>query len=197
MFSNFNENWYLGLFWSEELIVNDEHFIQGHFYDATISKMATNKIDKLLMVSNFNENWYLTQNFPNNPISEFRAPTNSSLQNTPRYQFSLKSETIDNLTILLAAILKMVACCRVMYCYSIIITSPRLVGWCIAILRFFFTIIIITSPRLLSVMYCYSTFLFHYYYSYSYYYSSTHFCPLYSSEMPKFVQPIPIFISFH
>jgi hypothetical protein len=31
--------------------------------------------------------------------------TNSSLQNTPRYQFSLKSETIDNLTILLVAIL--------------------------------------------------------------------------------------------
>jgi hypothetical protein len=36
-------------------------------------------------------------------------PTNYSLQNTPRYQFSLKSEIIDNLTILLAAILKMVA----------------------------------------------------------------------------------------
>jgi hypothetical protein len=36
-------------------------------------------------------------------------PTNSSLQNNPRYQFSLKSETIDNLTILLAAILKLVA----------------------------------------------------------------------------------------
>ena len=33
------------------------------------------------------------------PISEFNAPTNSSLQNAPRYQFSLKSETIDNLTI--------------------------------------------------------------------------------------------------
>jgi hypothetical protein len=30
-------------------------------------------------------------------------PTNSSLQNTPRYQFSLKSETINNLPILLAA----------------------------------------------------------------------------------------------
>jgi hypothetical protein len=26
-------------------------------------------------------------------------PTNASLQNNPRYQFSLKSETIDNLTI--------------------------------------------------------------------------------------------------
>ena len=40
------------------------------------------------------------------PISEFRAPTNSSLQNTARYQFSLKSETINNFSILLAAILK-------------------------------------------------------------------------------------------
>jgi hypothetical protein len=59
IFSNFNENWYLGLFWSEELIGDDEYCIQGHFYDDTVSKMATNKIDKLLMVSDFNENWYL------------------------------------------------------------------------------------------------------------------------------------------
>ena len=73
--------------------------------------------------------------------------------------------------------------------FTIIITSPTTpVRWsCIAILRFFFTIII-TSPRLQSgdhvllfyvsfsllllrhpdstrvIMYCYSTFLFHYYY---------------------------------
>jgi hypothetical protein len=59
MFSDFNEHLYLRLFWSEELIGNDENCIQGHFYDATVSKMATNKIDKLLMVSDFNENWYL------------------------------------------------------------------------------------------------------------------------------------------
>jgi hypothetical protein len=59
VFSNFNENWYLGLFWSEELIRNDKNCIQGHFYDATVSKMAANKIDKLLMVSDFNENRYL------------------------------------------------------------------------------------------------------------------------------------------
>jgi hypothetical protein len=59
MFSNFNENWYLGLFWSEELIGNDENCIQGHFHDATVSKMDANKIDKFLMVSDFNENWYL------------------------------------------------------------------------------------------------------------------------------------------
>jgi hypothetical protein len=32
-FSDFNENWYLGLFWSEEFIItNDENCIQGHFY---------------------------------------------------------------------------------------------------------------------------------------------------------------------
>jgi hypothetical protein len=34
MFSDFNENWYLGLFSSEELIGNDENCIQGQFYDA-------------------------------------------------------------------------------------------------------------------------------------------------------------------
>ena len=32
MVSDFNENWYLGLFWSEVLIGNDENCIQGHFY---------------------------------------------------------------------------------------------------------------------------------------------------------------------
>ena len=31
MLSDFNENLYLGLFWSEELISNDEHCIQDHF----------------------------------------------------------------------------------------------------------------------------------------------------------------------
>ena len=56
MFSHFNGNWYLGLFWCGELIGNDKNCIQGHFYDATVSKMAVNKIDKLLMVSDFNEN---------------------------------------------------------------------------------------------------------------------------------------------
>jgi hypothetical protein len=56
------------------LVGNDEICIQGHFYDATVSKMAANKIVKLSMD-----------------------------------QFSLKSETIDNLTILLAAISETVA----------------------------------------------------------------------------------------
>jgi hypothetical protein len=59
MFSDFNKNWYLGLFWSEELVDNDEICIQGHFYEATIFKMAANKIVKLSMVSDFNEHLYL------------------------------------------------------------------------------------------------------------------------------------------
>ena len=32
MFSGFHENLYLGLFWSEELIGNDDNYIQGLFY---------------------------------------------------------------------------------------------------------------------------------------------------------------------
>jgi hypothetical protein len=59
MFSYCHENWYLGLFWSEKLIGNDENCIRGHFYDATVSKMAANKIVKLSMVSDFNVHWYL------------------------------------------------------------------------------------------------------------------------------------------
>ena len=55
MFSDFNENWYLGLFWSEELIGNDENAFRVIF----IFKMAANKIGKISMFSNFNENWYL------------------------------------------------------------------------------------------------------------------------------------------
>ena len=59
MFSHFNENWYLGLFWSEKLVGIDEICIQGHFYEATIFKMVANKIVKLSMVSEYNKNWYL------------------------------------------------------------------------------------------------------------------------------------------
>jgi hypothetical protein len=96
-------NWYLGLFWSEELVGIDEICIQGHFYEATIFKMAANKIVELSMVSDFNENWYLrlfwSEELIGNPWMQISSlPTNSSIQNTPIYQFSLKSETIDNLT---------------------------------------------------------------------------------------------------
>ena len=59
MISDFNENWYLGVLCSEELVGNDEICIQGHFYEATIFKMAANTIVKLSMVSDFNEKWYL------------------------------------------------------------------------------------------------------------------------------------------
>jgi hypothetical protein len=40
------------------LIGKDENCIQGHFFDANVSKMAAKKIGKLLMVSDFNENIY-------------------------------------------------------------------------------------------------------------------------------------------
>jgi hypothetical protein len=59
MFSDFNENVYLRLFWCDELIDNDENCIQGDFYDATVSKMAASKIGILLMVSDFNNKWYI------------------------------------------------------------------------------------------------------------------------------------------
>jgi hypothetical protein len=59
MISDFNENWYLGVFWSKELVCNDEICIQGHLYEAAIFKMTVNKIVKLSMVSDFNVNWYL------------------------------------------------------------------------------------------------------------------------------------------
>ena len=51
------------------------------------------------------------------------------------------------------------------------------------------TYLLLHHPDCWRVMYCYSTFLFHYYY-YSYY-SSTHFCPLNFSEMPRsnFMKP--------
>jgi hypothetical protein len=109
MFSNFNENWYLGLFWSEELIGNDENCIQGHFYDAIVSKMATNKIDKLLMVSDCNENWYLGVFEVRNslvmmkfafrvistrpPFSKW-LPTNRQIVNGLRFQWKFISRSI-------------------------------------------------------------------------------------------------------
>jgi hypothetical protein len=104
MVSDFNENRYLGVFCSEELVGNYEICIQGHFYEATIFKMAANKIVKLSMVSDFNENWYLVffdffgGYFGNGGIVKMTLnaisslPINSSLQNNLRYQFSLKLE---------------------------------------------------------------------------------------------------------
>ena len=54
-FSDFNENLYLELFWSDELIGNDEHCIRM----PPFSKMAADKISKISMFSDFNEHWYL------------------------------------------------------------------------------------------------------------------------------------------
>jgi hypothetical protein len=59
MVFDFNVNWYLRVFWSEELVGNDAICIQCHFTEDTIFKMAANKVVKLSMVSDFNENWYL------------------------------------------------------------------------------------------------------------------------------------------
>ena len=123
MFSNFNENWYLGLFWSEELIGNDEICIQGHFYEATIFKLAANKIVKLSMVSDFNENWYLGV-FWN---EELVGALNSEM-GVVWELLCLHPNTI-----------------KPSYYYYI---TPTVVRWCIVIPRFFFTLI--TSPRLLS-----------------------------------------------
>jgi hypothetical protein len=109
MLSDFNENWYLGLFWSEELIGNDDNCIQGHFYDATVSKIGANKIVKLLMVSDFNQNSYLgvfeVRNslvmmkfafriiFTRPPFSKW-LPTNRQIVNFLRFQWKLISRSI-------------------------------------------------------------------------------------------------------
>ena len=74
--------------------------------------------------------------------------------------------------------------------FLIIIISPKRSLWDILLLLCF----LLHQPDYCRVMYCYSTFLFHYYYYYYYYYyycSSTHFCPLYFSEMPwsNFMKP--------
>jgi hypothetical protein len=55
MISDFNENWYVSLFWSDELIGNYQHCIRM----PPFSKMAADKIGKISMFSDFNEHWYL------------------------------------------------------------------------------------------------------------------------------------------
>jgi hypothetical protein len=67
--------------------------------------MAANKIIKLSMVSDFKRHPYQNSGMSMQVSS---LPTNSSLQNTPRNQISLKLETNNNLPILLAAILETV-----------------------------------------------------------------------------------------
>jgi hypothetical protein len=57
MFSNFNENWYLGLFWSEELIGKDENCIQGNFHwqfdDFVGSHFENGGLVKMTLNANF------------------------------------------------------------------------------------------------------------------------------------------------
>jgi hypothetical protein len=53
-------------------------------------------------------------------------PVNSSLQNNPRYQFSLKSENIENLPILLAAIRSRIFWFKIFY-QPYLIFMPNLV----------------------------------------------------------------------
>jgi hypothetical protein len=72
--------------------------------------------------------------------------------------------------------------------------AKQSLGDLLYLLRFFLLLLLLLlrHPERSRVTYCYSTFLFHYYYYYSYYYySSTHFCPLYFSEMPwsNFMKP--------
>jgi hypothetical protein len=76
----------------------------------------------------------------------------------------------------------------------IIIMAPKRSLWDILFLLCFLLLLLLLllllhHPDCCRVMYCYSTFLFHYYSYYSY--SSTHFCPLDFSEMPwsNFMKP--------
>ena len=70
--------------------------------------------------------------------------------------------------------------------HMVVKSTKQRLGDLLFLLRFLLLLLLLHHPDW--VMYCYSTFLFHYY---SYYYSSTHFCPLYFSEMPwsNFMKP--------
>ena len=68
--------------------------------------------------------------------------------------------------------------CRSLFVLLFIKSPKQSLGNLLFLLRF-----LLRHPERSRVTYCYSTFLFHYNYYY-YYYSSTHFCPLYFSEMP-------------
>ena len=81
------------------------------------------------------------------------------------------------------------AICQLYHGKNRLIKSPKQsLGDLMFLLRFLLFLFLLHHPDCCRVMYCYSTFLFHYYYSsyysYSYYSSSTHLCPLDFSEMP-------------
>jgi hypothetical protein len=197
MFSDYNDNWYLGLFWSEGLIGNDENCIQGHFNDATVPKMAANKIDELLMVSDFNENWYQGVFW-----SEEFVGIDEICIRCHFYEATILKKAANKIVKL-----SMVSDLNENW-YLVVFWSEELVGndeTCIHMPELWYGGRLGTSvyaskhnqtsllhhPDCCRVMYCYSTFLFHYYYYYYYYYYSTHFCPLDFSEMPwsSFVKP--------
>ena len=73
----------------------------------------------------------------------------------------------------------------VRYCFAmaILVTSSWLLSGDVLLFYVSFSLLL-RHPECSRVTYCYSTFLYYYYYYYYYYYSSTHFCPLYFSEMP-------------
>ena len=94
---------------SEELIGNDENSIQGHFYDATIFKMASNKIVKLSMVSDFNEHWYLgvywSEEFVGNDETWILHPHARILIRGSLGDFCVCIQTQSNLVILIILII--------------------------------------------------------------------------------------------
>jgi hypothetical protein len=134
-----SENWYLGVFWSEEFVGSDELSIQCNFYEPTIFKMAANKIVKIVkmsMVSDFNENWYLGV-FWSEEILIWGSFGNFC--GCIQIQLSLVIESPSE-------VLGTSCFCTVSYYYHYYYyyyVTPNAVGWRIAILRFFFTIIII------------------------------------------------------
>jgi hypothetical protein len=114
MVSDFNENWYQGVFWSEEFVGIDEICIRCHFYEATILKKAANKIVKLSMVSDLNENWYLVVFW-----SEELVGNDETCIHMPELWYGGRLGTSvyaskHNQT----SLLHHPDCCRVMYCYS-------------------------------------------------------------------------------
>ena len=157
MVSDVNENWYLGVFWSEELVgaLNSDMGSFGDFCVCIQTKFVRHITFAQLRIIII--------------ITSHRLLSGDVLLFC--VSFSLLLHHPD--------------CCRVIYCYSTLLfhyyyITPTAVGWCIVILRFLFTII--TSPRLLSgdvllfyvsfsqilhhpdccrVMHCYFTFPFH------------------------------------
>ena len=133
--SDFNENWYLGVFWSEELVGNDEICSQFHFYEATIFKMAANKIVKLSMVwfqwkliSRSILKWGMgwCPEFWYGVVWELLCLHPNTIK--PSYYYYITPGDVLLFYVSFSLLLHHPDCCRVMYCYSIIIVLPRLLS---------------------------------------------------------------------